>query len=139
MASLACPSLACPSLACPSLACPSLPCRATNLISEYSKPITRPDWRKSNPVISQYGLYSYAVNKKKSRLKEYLLRRIHKTDWYNIYTYIQKFGIDEYYYYVGYPDVLHIDGIMDAEIDYQNSIMEYETDMYETHHLRLRR
>ena len=115
----------------------ALPCRATNLIREYSKPITRPDWRKSNPIISQYKLYSYVTNHilRNFRLKEYLLRRIQKTDWYYIYTYIRKFGIDEYYYYVGYPDVLHIDGIMDAEIDYQISIMEYD-DMYETRHLR---
>ena len=130
-------SLICPPLPCPSLLCPSLPCRATNLINEYSKPLTRPDWRKSNPIITQYKLYSYVTNKKKSILKEYLLRRIKKTHWYYIYTYIRKFGIDEYYYYVGYPDVLHIDGIMDAEIDYQNSINEY--DIYETRHLRLRR
>ena len=118
----------------------SLPIRAINLISEYSKPLTRPDWRKSNQIISQYKLHSYAANNKNknSRLKEYLSRRIQKTDWYYMYTYIQKFGIDEYYYYVGYPDVLQIDGIMDAEIDYQNSIMEYESDMYETRHLRLR-
>ena len=113
--------------------CHALPFRATNLISEYSKPLTRPDWRKSNPIISQYKLHSYAANhkNKNSRLKEYLSRRIQKTDWYYMYTYIQKFGIDEYYY----PDVLQIDGIMDAEIDYQNSIMEY--DIYETRHLRI--
>ena len=67
----------------------------------------------------------------------YLFRRIEKTDWYYIYKYIQKFGIDEYYYYVGYPDVLHMDGIKEAECDYQNSINE--TDIYETRHLRLRR
>lgn len=119
------------------LPCRALPCRATNLISEYSKPITRPDWRKSIPIISQYNLYSYVINHilRNFRLKANLLRRIKDTDWYYIYTYIRKFGIDEYYYYVGYPDVLHIDGIMDAEIDYQISIMEYD-DIYETRHLR---
>lgn len=114
----------------------SLPSRVTNLINEYSKPITRPDWRKSNPVISQYKLYSYVTNKK-SRLKEYLFRRIQKTDWYYNYTYIQKFGIDSLYYYFGYSDILYMDGIMEAECDYQNSIME--NDIYETRHLRLRR
>jgi hypothetical protein len=119
-----------------SLPCPSLPCRALSLIREYSKPLTRPEWRKSNPVISQYKLYSYVSNNtlENFKLKEYLIRRIQKTDWYYIYIYIRTFGIDQYYCYVGYTDVLHIDGIMDAEIDYQNSIMEYES-----YHLRLRR
>ncbi len=128
MATLPCPSLPCPSLPCPSLPCPSLPCRALSLIREYSKPVTHPNWRNSNPVISQYKLYSYVSNNilENFKLKEYLIRRIQKTDWYYIYIYIRTFGIDQYYCYVGYPDVLHIDGIMDAEIDYQNSIMEYE-------------
>ena len=107
-----------------SLPCRSLPIRALNLISEYSKPLTHPEWRYSKPIISTYWLYVHSTNKKKSTLKSYLFRRIQKTDWYYIYTYIQKFGIDEYYYYVGYPDVLHMDGIMDAEIDYQNSIID---------------
>jgi hypothetical protein len=34
--------------------------------------------------------------------------------------------MDQFYYDFGYRDILHIDGIMDAEIDDQNSIMEYE-------------
>ena len=129
-------ALLCRSLLCRSLPCRALPCRALTLIRDYSKPLTRTDWRKSNPVISQYKLYSYVSNhtRRNNKLKEYLLRRIKKTDWYYIYNYIQKFGIDEYYYYVGYPDVLHMDGIKEAECDYQNSINEY--DMYE---LRLRR
>ena len=122
-----------------SLPCRALPCRALSLIREYSKPLTHPEWRKSNPVISQYKLHSYVTNHKlkNSRLKEYLFRRIQKTDWYYIYTYIQKCGIDDYYCYVGYFDVLHMDGIKEAECDYQNSIMEY--DIYESRHLRLRR
>ena len=122
-------------LICPSLPCPSLPCRALSLIREYSKPLTRPGWRNSNPVISQFKLYSYLKNNKHKyyKLKTNLLRRIQKTDWYYNYTYIQHFGMDQFYYDFGYRDILHIDGMMDAEIDYQNSIMEYES-----YHLRLK-
>jgi hypothetical protein len=117
--------------------CRALPCRALTLIREYSRPTTRPDWRKSVPIISQYNLYLYVTNHilRNFRLKANLLRRIKKTDWYYIYTYIQKCGIDDYYCYVGYFDVLHMDGIKEAECDYQNSIMKYD-DIYETRYLR---
>ena len=39
------------------LPCRSLPCRALLLIREYSRPLTRPDWRQSKPIISTYHLY----------------------------------------------------------------------------------
>jgi len=46
----------------------ALPSRALLLISEYSKPITRPDWRDSKPIITKYQLYLYVIL---------------KTNWYN--------------------------------------------------------
>ena len=36
-----------------------LPLRALSLISEYSKPITRPEWRRSIPIISPYDLMEF--------------------------------------------------------------------------------
>ncbi len=43
----------------PSLTLPrtSLPSRALILIHEYSQPMTRPNWRKSKPIITTYHLY----------------------------------------------------------------------------------
>ena len=41
----------------------ALPSRVLLLISEYSKPMTRPDWRKSKPIITKYQLYLYAMTK----------------------------------------------------------------------------
>ena len=45
--------------ALPSRALPNriLPSRALLIISEYSKPMTRPDWRQSKPLITTYYLY----------------------------------------------------------------------------------
>jgi hypothetical protein len=40
-----------------SLPCRALPFRALLLIREYSQPITRPNWRKSKPIITTYHLY----------------------------------------------------------------------------------
>ena len=41
----------------------ALPSHALVLIREYSKPITRPDWRDSKPLITRYQLYLYAMTK----------------------------------------------------------------------------
>ena len=49
-----------PSRALPGRALPgrALPCRALLLIREYSKPLTRPNWRESKPIITTYWLFS---------------------------------------------------------------------------------
>ena len=41
----------------------ALPSRTLLLISEYSKPMTRPDWRESKPIITKYQLCLYLVFK----------------------------------------------------------------------------
>ena len=38
----------------------ALPNRALLLIHDYSRPMTRPDWRKSTPIITIYKLYQHA-------------------------------------------------------------------------------
>lgn len=39
----------------------ALPFRAVSLIREYSKPLTRPDWRQSKPIITTYRLYLVVI------------------------------------------------------------------------------
>ena len=50
-------SLPCRALPCRALPRRALPCRALYLIREYSKPLTRPDWRHSKPIITTFRLY----------------------------------------------------------------------------------
>jgi hypothetical protein len=45
-------------LPCYALPCYALPSRALLLIREYSKPLTRPNWRESKPIITTYLLFS---------------------------------------------------------------------------------
>ncbi len=59
----------------------ALPSRALSLISEYSKPMTRPDWRKSKPIIETYCLFVFVINDY-SPLADYILSNICLTDWY---------------------------------------------------------
>jgi hypothetical protein len=81
-----------PIRALPSRALPSraLPSRALLLISEYSKPLTRSDWRESIPIITTSCLYDCVYylldfNHKtpsKYSLEYRLLCNILQTDWY---------------------------------------------------------
>jgi len=68
----------------------ALPSRALLLIGEYSKPLTRSDWRESKPIITTYSLYqrvNYLTNFNHNRPSKYsleykLLCNILQTDWY---------------------------------------------------------
>ena len=70
-----------------------LPLRALSLISEYSKPMTKPNWRKSRPLTTPYQLYNNTLIR--SGLLMYkLLMNIIETDWYNLHI-REKFNITE--------------------------------------------
>jgi hypothetical protein len=105
-----------------------LPSRALQIINEYSQPLTRPNWRHSKPIISQYKLYVYILNKNKlnyanSNLEEGLLVRvlyhINDTDWYRAFEYIRFYGLSRYIERMELhgeyqSNMLEADGIKDA-------------------------
>jgi hypothetical protein len=70
----------------------SLPPRAVRLISEYSKPMTRPHWRKSLPIITTIRLY-LTLSPPTSELQYIVLKNIKETEWYKMYYYIQHYGV----------------------------------------------
>ena len=84
------------SLPCRSLPCRSLPRRALTLIHEYSKPMTRPDWRQSKPIITHYELYLYVkyTTNDYTKIKRIILNNIHQTEWHKMYFYIKYLGLD---------------------------------------------
>jgi hypothetical protein len=69
----------------------ALPNRALLLIHDYSRPMTRPDWRKSTPIISVYKLYQHARTLKlyhnttmRNKLVFYIvLQNMKYANWYN--------------------------------------------------------
>ena len=74
-----------------------LPSRALLLIHDYSRPITRPDWRNSKPVITTFRLYlrvRYVTLPNK--LHENILSNIIDTEWHSVYQYIKYKGIKSY-------------------------------------------
>jgi hypothetical protein len=60
-----------------------LPCRALLLIREYSRPLTNPDWRNSEPIITMFKLY-LKISPATSELHYIILTNIKMTEWYNI-------------------------------------------------------
>jgi hypothetical protein len=69
-----------PSYALPSYALPS---RALSLIREYSKPLTRTDWRQSKPLTTTYQMYNNTLVRD-GLLMAYLLMNIIDTEWYYV-------------------------------------------------------
>jgi len=106
-----------------------LPLRALLLIRDYSKPMTKHNWRKSNPIITTCYLYKI-IRKRRINISIYkpiyfmVLNNIEDTDWYYTCQYIQKYGLDKYYdeyfrqYGVQYDQIIHnvhaIEGVKDA-------------------------
>jgi hypothetical protein len=71
----------------------ALPQRALTLIHEYSRPITRPDWRKSRPIITTYELYLQVRSVylcryiQSNRMVDFIiLRNIKHTNWFQFYS-----------------------------------------------------
>ena len=71
-----------------------LPSNALRLISEYSKPVTRPDWRTLR-ILAIYDIYLhvYCSLKMQTPLMELIFLNIEKTAWYKMYSTIKLFGL----------------------------------------------
>ena len=71
-----------------------LPHRALLLINEYSKPLTRANWRKSNPIVSVRELYLSVYSSWDEVDLHYIIYcNIKLTYWYDIYWCIKIHGV----------------------------------------------
>ena len=106
-----------------------LPIRALQIIRDYSRPMTKSNWRKSKPIISTYRLYTLIRQRRMLSAKFKLhhiiiLNNIEDTDWYYTYNYIKQYGVETYdhKHFFEYGDKYHpnnlqaIDGIPEAII-----------------------
>ena len=93
------------------------------LIREYSLPITRPNWRKSKPIITTYQMFLLAERNNTYfwtyTIYEQLLEHIRETEWFYSYKTILEYGLDLYrrYYYkygVHSRNIHTIDGLQEA-------------------------
>jgi hypothetical protein len=108
-----------------------LPSRALLLIREYSKPLTKSDWRKSKPIITTYRLYLHVkhlieINNYThyNTLYHKVLYGINCTEWYFAYYYIKCYGFSCYVNNYKYNVLkLEVDGIQDAATQYKGYII----------------
>ena len=104
------------------LPCRALPCRALYLIREYSKPLTRPDWRNYKPIITtfrlylliKYVMYTNPYISPTKRLHSMILYNIGDTEWYYAYVYIKFYGLKTYLDEYTDHRILKADGIEEA-------------------------
>ena len=96
----------------------ALPNRVLLLINEYSRPMTKPDWRKSKPIITTFRLYLHVkyilftpVISPTKRLHSMMLNNIVDTEWYNVYVYIRYHGLKTYLREFSDYNMLNADGI----------------------------
>ena len=109
----------------------TLPSRALLLIHEYSRPVTRGNWRKSKPIITTYKLYlcvKYLLYNQhthnvidRHHIHNTIIRNIGKTDWYSAYYYILCNGYIQYYLNDYNIISMNIDGIQDAILQYKKN------------------
>ena len=124
--SLSCRSLSCRSLSCRSLPCRSLPCRAITLIREYSRPLTRPDWRKLHKL-SNYDLYTIINKVTMSNVNLVIILQHHMIDtiWYKLFCFVRILGLVDASIFCNIPqeELLKMYGIQEA-------ISQYKSKMY---------
>ena len=71
-----------------------LPSNVLHIISEYSKPLTRPDWRDSKPLLTVYELYLGVFHHWDEDDLHYIVyRNIKKTYWFDVYWCIKLYGL----------------------------------------------
>ena len=68
----------------------TLPKNVLYIIKEYSRPLTKPNWRSSKPIITTYQLYLRCRLNIETKFKLYciIIDNIYKTDWYYMYIFI---------------------------------------------------
>jgi hypothetical protein len=99
-----------------------LPNRAKQLISEYSKPVTHPEWHKSKPIMSTYQLFKLAlvcdIRFVNPNLFAVLMTNIKHTEWFQYYRHIVLYGIGPtcMYFKISKEDILKIEGMSLAKL-----------------------
>jgi hypothetical protein len=110
-----------------------LPINILHMISEYSKPLTRPNWRTIK-ILTQYTLFlDIQHNIYKNSVFYNAYKSIESTDWFYTMNYIARLGIESYIHtHKTYndnliSDLLKMEGIRHAQKVYIESLYKIET------------
>jgi hypothetical protein len=95
-----------------------LPINVKRLIQEYSKPVTRPDWRALHKM-TNYNLYN-SINTSiyihNVDLVIIVLNNMRTNVWRDMFTYVEVFGLEKTceYYNILKEDLMKMDGMQEA-------------------------
>ena len=96
-----------------------LPSRAVGLIREYSKPLTRHDWRTLRKM-TNYNLYSIIANviERNVDLVMIIQKNMSEGLWYQLISFMQVWGLENTSacYNISQEELLKMDGMRDAAI-----------------------
>ena len=99
-----------------------LPSNVIRLISEYSKPVTRADWRKLHKM-KNYDLFksiniAITQNKMNNKLAYIVRNNMKNSVWWHMYDYIETWGLRNAtrYFNLSKEEIIRIDGMVYAII-----------------------
>jgi hypothetical protein len=110
----------------------ALPYRALYLIREFSKPLTRPDWRSLHKLTNYELFYYISHTTIYYDVCNTLMYNIRETPWYCMYLYVEVWGIEKaaIKYNTSTYDLLQINGMYYALINH-NLIKKHLNRNYE--------
>ena len=97
-----------------------LPLRVLTLIREYSKSVTRYDWRKLH-IMTNYDLFKsinlcITQNKMDNKLGYIVCNNMNNSVWWHMYDYIETWGLINAtrYFHLSKDEIMKIDGMHHA-------------------------
>jgi hypothetical protein len=94
-----------------------LPERALLLIREYSKPLTRPDWRTLHKM-TNYKLSNIITTVDKVDLVMIIQTNMKTSLWYELFSFTQVWGLDNTAecHHISVKELLQMDGMREASL-----------------------
>ena len=98
----------------------ALPSHALRLIREYSKPLTRPDWRSLHRISNYHLLFCITNDNISTRLLNIINRNMQSSDWFCMFSFIELWGLTNASIRYGIPnkELMQINGIIYAVNNY---------------------
>ena len=97
-----------------------LPSNALRLIREYSKPLTRPDWRLLHKLSNYQLLFCITNDNISTRLLNIINRNMQSSDWFCMFSFIELWGptYASIQYEIPNKELMQINGLLYAVNNY---------------------
>lgn len=94
----------------------ALPLRALNIIREYAKPVTRPNWRSLHKLTNYHLFYCITNDNIPTNLLNVVYINMNSNEWFCMYSFIELWGATNASIRYGIPtkEILQINGMVHA-------------------------